>query len=104
MYVIIWEYRVKQERVDEFEKIYAESGAWVELFKNGSGYLGTELLRAPSDRYLYLTIDRWASMTDYESFLSAWKNEYEELDVQCEGLTEQETLVGTWKTISSKRR
>jgi heme-degrading monooxygenase HmoA len=104
MYVIIWEYRVRQERVDEFEKIYGENGTWVELFQNGSGYLGTDLLRDPCDRYRYLTIDRWASIADYESFLSSWKNQYEEVDTQCEGLTERETSLGKWETISSKRR
>ena len=102
MYVIIWEYRVRQERVDEFERIYGESGPWVELFQNGRGYLGTELLRDSSDRYL--TIDRWDSLSNYESFLSAWKKEYENLDAQCAGLTEQENSLGKWETISSKRR
>ena len=104
MYVIIWEYRVRPERVEEFEKIYGESGTWAELFQNGSGYLGTELLGDPGDRYRYLTIDRWHSLSDYESFLSAWKTEYENLDAQCEGLTEQETSLGKWETTSSKRR
>jgi heme-degrading monooxygenase HmoA len=104
MYVIMWEYRVKPERVDEYERIYGESGAWAELFQNGSGYLGTELLRDPGDRYRYLTIDRLHALSDYESFLSAWKKEYENLDAQCEGLTEQEISLGMWEAISSKRR
>ena len=104
MYIIIWEYHVKPKRVDEFERIYGESGPWVELFQNGNGYLGTELLRDPSDQYHYLTIDRWDSLSDYESFLSTWKKEYENLDAQYEGLTEQETSLGKWETISSKRR
>ena len=104
MYVIIWEYRVRKERLNEFERIYGESGAWAELFKNGSGYLGTELLRISSDRFHYLTIDRWVSITDYESFLSTWKTEYENLDAQCESLTERETSLGKWETISSKKR
>jgi heme-degrading monooxygenase HmoA len=104
MYVIIWEYRVRPERVDEFEKIYGGNGTWAELFQNGSGYLGTELLRDSNDRYHYLTIDRWHSLADYESFLSDLKKEYENLDAQCEGLTEQETSLGKWEIISSKRR
>jgi heme-degrading monooxygenase HmoA len=95
---------VRRERVDEFERIYGESGSWVELFQNGSGYLGTELLRDSRDAYRYLTIDRWHSLADYESFLSAWKTEYENLDAQCGSLTEQENLVGKSVIISSKKR
>jgi len=104
MYVIIWEYRVRPEHIAEFEKIYGENGAWAELFLTGIGYLGTELLRDPGDLQHYLTIDRWASKNNYEGFLSDRKKEYEKLDAQCEGLTEQETLLGKWELILRETR
>ena len=104
MYVIIWEFYVKAEHLSEFEKIYREGGTWVDLFQKQNGYLGTELLRAPGDHQRYITIDRWSSSADYESFLSQWKKEYEELDRQCEGLTEQEILFGKWKVVDYEVR
>ena len=104
MYVSIWEYRVKPGRAADFEEIYGEGGQWVELFQRGKGYLGTELLHASSDPDHYLTVDRWVSVTHYESFLSNWKKEYEDLDTQCEDLTEQESLIGNWESFSSKTR
>jgi heme-degrading monooxygenase HmoA len=103
MYVIIWEYQVNAEHSVEFEKIYSVTGAWADLFHKQKGYLGTELLHDPQDREWYITIDRWASRGDYESFLSQWKIEYQALDTQCEGLTEQETLLGEWKTIDQEK-
>lgn len=104
MYVIIWEYRVSTERTAEFEQIYHPGGRWTELFKNGNGYVGTELLRDPEDHQRYITIDRWVSSEDYEVFLSQWKKEYEALDSQCEGLTEQEKLSGKWRSVSFETR
>ena len=104
MFVIIWEFRVKAEQLAEFEKIYGEDGAWVELFQKQSGYLGTELLHDPQNRERYITIDRWSSSADYEVFLSQSKKDYEELDSQCEGLTEQEILFGKWKVVDYKVR
>ena len=104
MYVIIWEYHVKAEHTTEFEKIYGAMGAWAELFQKENGYLGTELLRDPQDRERYITIDRWASIRNYESFLSQWKEGYEALDAQCERLTEQETMLGRWETIDRNTR
>jgi heme-degrading monooxygenase HmoA len=94
MYVIIWEYRVKAEQLAAFEKIYASEGAWADLFRKEEGYLGTELLRDSTTPHRYITIDRWTSSAAYESFRSQWKSEYARLDAQCEGLTEQETLLG----------
>jgi heme-degrading monooxygenase HmoA len=104
MYVIIWEYRVKPGRAADFEEIYGESGQWVELFQKGKGYLGTELLHDSRDPDHYLTIDRWVSLTDYESFVSNWRKEYQDLDAQCEDLTGQESPLGNWQSISSKTR
>jgi len=99
MYVIIWEYQVRAENVAEFEEVYSGTGAWAKLFQKSKAYLGTELVSEEGHPHRYITIDRWTSSQDYESFLSAWKNEYAILDAQCEGLTEAETLVGKGKTI-----
>ncbi len=103
MYVIIWEYQVRAERVAEFEEIYSPAGIWAKLFQKSKGYLGTELLAGERRAHRYLTIDRWRSAQDYESFLEEWKQDYEDLDAQCGGLTESETLLGTWGEILPKR-
>ena len=94
MYIIIWEYQVRPEKQTEFEKIYASNGAWAELFKKGNGCLGTELIHSTEHPAQYLTIDRWDSEKNYESFLLQHKEEYKNLDVQCEGLTEKEGCLG----------
>ncbi len=99
MYVIIWEYQVKADRVANFEKIYSANGKWAELFRKDESFLGTELLRDENHPHRYITIDRWTSLQDYESFLSRWKTEYAILDAQCGMLTEQETLLGKWESI-----
>jgi heme-degrading monooxygenase HmoA len=98
MYVIIWEYQVRAEFVVKFEEIYSAKGAWAKLFQKSRGYLGTELLADEGQPHRYITIDRWASSKEYESFLSEWKNEYADLDAKCEGLTERETPLGKWET------
>lgn len=100
MYIIIWEYRVKPERVAEFEEVYAANGAWAQLFKKEAGYLATELLNDPNEAYRYITIDRWKSSQDYEAFLLQWEAEYAALDTQCEHLTEQESLLGKWEPVT----
>jgi heme-degrading monooxygenase HmoA len=97
LHIIFWEYHVKPEKLSEFESIYSLNGAWAELFKRSSGYLGTELLRDETNPQRYLTIDRWVSKEDYEAFLSQHEKEYKMLDAQCEGLTENESLLGRWE-------
>ena len=104
MYVIIWEYQVKADRTDEFEQIYHSNGAWEELFRKGTGYISTDLLRHKMHPQKYITLDRWDSAKDYEAFRAQCKKEYETLDAQCEGLTERETLLGKWESINNETR
>ncbi|HLO14602.1 MAG TPA: antibiotic biosynthesis monooxygenase family protein [Anaerolineales bacterium] len=96
MHVIIWEYQVKTERIAEFEDIYSPNGTWTKLFHKSKGFLGTELLRDIKDPHRYITIDRWASPQDHESFLLQWKTAYDALDNQCSALTSKEVFLGNW--------
>lgn len=96
MYVIIWEYQVKPERVADFESIYAPEGTWAQLFKKRAGYLGTELLRDSNHPQRYITIDRWVSSEAYNSFQAKWQDEYKALDEHCKDLTDCESFLGTF--------
>jgi heme-degrading monooxygenase HmoA len=102
MYIIIWEYHVKAEKLTEFKGIYSPDGTWAKLFQKSTGYLGTELLRDEANPLCYLTIDRWESREEYEAFLSAWEQAYAEMDAKCEGLTERESLLGRFDFIMNK--
>ena len=104
MYVIIWEYQVKPDQIAAFEEAYAAEGAWAQVFQKHPGYLSTELLRDPGQPQRYMTIDRWDSSKQYESFLLQWETEYAALDAQFDGLTEKEFLSGTWESISTETR
>ena len=99
MYVLLWEYQVKAEKLSEFEEFYSPWGTWANLFKKSNGYLGTELLRDEKQSQRYLTIDRWDSKESYEAFQSQWKKEYKALDARCEGLTKWESLLGKWNSV-----
>ena len=99
MYIIIWEYHVKAEHGSEFEKVYASNGTWAELFINGKGYLGTELLQSDNSPDIYTTIDRWDFKESYERFLSQWQAEYIKMDEKCEWLTDHEKRIGGFRQI-----
>lgn len=95
MYVIIWEFKAKEGCETEFEELYGPQGEWVQLFRRGEGYLGTELLRDTAQARRYLILDRWVSVEAYEVFRSLWKNEYKTLDARGETLTAREAWVGS---------
>jgi heme-degrading monooxygenase HmoA len=96
MFVVVWHFEIAEEKVAAFEAAYAPDGAWAQLFRTSSKYLGTELLR---DAYIpgaYLTIDRWASEDDFRAFRKQNDQAYETLDRSCDDLTNRETRIGAY--------
>jgi|SRR5271157_104529 len=103
MHVIIWEFTVREEHIQEFIRVYNSDGDWAQLFKRADGYLGTELLRSSAEPDIFvttdfLTIDRWESATCFDIFLKQFAAEYQRLDKQLEGYTLAEKKVGVFAT------
>ena len=96
MYKYIWQYYVKYDFIEEFEKIYGADGAWAKLFKRSNGYKNTELLHDSANERRFVTIDSWISRSAYETFLKQFASDFEELDKICESLTEEEMFLGSF--------
>jgi heme-degrading monooxygenase HmoA len=60
----------------EFERAYGPDGEWAEFFRDGEGYIGTELLRDVENPGRYLVIDRWESREAYQRFVELQREEY----------------------------
>jgi heme-degrading monooxygenase HmoA len=99
MYFIIWDFLVKKDLADEFERAYGNEGTWVSFFKKGTGYLSTFLIKDVTNDRRYITIDRWESKKDYDSFKKGNEEEYRIIDSQCEFLTDEEKLIGYFSDL-----
>jgi heme-degrading monooxygenase HmoA len=98
MYVIVWEFVVRPEKIDAFVAAYKSDGAWAQLFAQADGYIGTELLLATErdQGMTYVTIDRWQHAEDFTRFQEQFGDEYKALDTELEGLTVSERKMGTF--------
>ena len=99
MYKIIWKFKIKPELRNEFEAVYQSDGKWAQLFRQATGYVGTELLHDVGEDPSYITIDTWVSLKDFEEFKIKWKNEYRICDQECEKLTVSETYIGSFYSV-----
>lgn len=100
MYMYIWEFQVIPGSETEFERIYGATGDWVQLFKQGQGYIKTELHRDTNKKGRYLTIDYWVSKKACETFREQFNCEFEALDKHCESLTEREIQIGEFLSVT----
>ena len=100
MFVIVWEFVVKRDRLAEYERAYASAGDWAQLFRRAEGFVDTALLRDREDRTRFLTIDTWLSRDAYDAFRAAFDTEYVALDARTEAFTESERRIGVYETVT----
>jgi len=101
-YLALWEFQVKPESISAFEETYGPDGAWAQLFRHSPDYLGTDLVRDLNYPGRYLTVDRWTSRDALQRFKHDHQSAYQELDQQCESLTEREVFLGEFESVGAK--
>lgn len=99
MHVIMWEFVVDPEKIDDFLAAYKSDGDWAQLFGLADGYEGTELLSSADIKGRFVTIDRWRNVDDFTRFKERFGQQYKNLDLRCEGLTLNETKLGTFTVL-----
>jgi heme-degrading monooxygenase HmoA len=99
IFVRIWRFQARADKVAEFQIAYGSDGAWAALFRHGAGYLGTELFESTVEPAIYITVDRWKSAEAWQRFRHQWSEEYAALDRRCEGLTVAEAEIGAFLKV-----
>ena len=109
MIALLFSYEVRDAA--EFERVYGPDGEWAEFFRQGRGFIGTELLRdvegwaedrAPSARGgRYLVIDRWESADAYNAFVAERREEYMERVDATRFRYDSELRFGTFENVWS---
>lgn len=100
MVQFIWEFIVRPDKIEEFERSYSASGPWAQLFRRSQGYQSTQLLRDNENARRFLTIDRWDGIASYRAMREQFASEYEDLDRAYEALTETERNIGVFEVAT----
>jgi heme-degrading monooxygenase HmoA len=99
MLLIVWEYMVRPDRVEEFEALYRPDGEWVDLLKKSPGFVSTTLMRDVRDPLRYIISDRWNSETSYDSLIRDFADEYAALNARGERTHRAEHLIGRFHFV-----
>jgi hypothetical protein len=94
---IIWQFRAKASKKNDFERVYGWKGTWAKLFGRFPEYQGTILLQDVTDPLMFVVIDRWAERDSFTRFREQFASEYDRLDEECNALTDEEKLIGIFR-------
>ncbi|HSX21896.1 MAG TPA: antibiotic biosynthesis monooxygenase [Gaiellaceae bacterium] len=96
MIALVFSYEVRDS--EAFEQAYGNEGDWAQFFQQGTGYIGTELLRDVEIPSRYLVIDRWESAEAYNAFATAHRDEYMHRVDDTRFYYDQELRLGTFES------
>lgn len=85
-----------------FEQAYGAGGDWARFFRQGQGYVGTELLRDLEEPGRFVVVDRWESSEAYNAFAHEHRHEYMRRVDETAYLYEQELRFGTFENVWSE--
>ena len=102
MIALVFSYEVTRDTA-EFERVYGIDGEWAEFFRQGRGYIGTELLRDVEAPGRYLVIDRWESPEAYNAFIAEHQAEYVERSDDARVYYDQELRLGSFENVLGHR-
>jgi heme-degrading monooxygenase HmoA len=94
---LVFRYEVRDS--EAFERTYGPEGEWARFFRQGRGYIGTELLRDVDEPDRYLVIDRWESSDAYNAFLIEHNDEYMRRADESSFHYVQELRFGTFENV-----
>ena len=97
MLLVLWEYQVKLDRVEEFESMYRPDGPWTHFFRDCPAFVSITLwkdLRRPGR---YLVADRWTSEMMYVEFVQERATPIAELSARGARLWTSEREVGRYE-------
>ena len=97
MIALVFSYEVREPAA--FERAYGADGEWAEFFRQGSGYVGTELLRDVELPTRYMVIDRWESADAYNAFAAEHRDEYMRRVDDTRFFYVQELRFGTFENV-----
>jgi heme-degrading monooxygenase HmoA len=94
---LVFSYEVRDAA--EFERVYGPDGEWARFFRQGRGYVGTELLRDVEAPSRYLVVDRWESADAYNAFVGERREEYMERVDATRYSYDSELRFGTFESV-----
>ncbi len=95
-------FRYEVREPDEFVRVYGPEGDWAQFFRQGRGYMGSELLHDLEEPERFLVVDRWESAEAYNAFLAEHEAEYVRRSDEARMYYVQELRFGTFENVWSE--
>ena len=99
MVAVVWQFDIRPEASDDFERLYGADGPWTKLSRRSRSYLGSSFLRDIGSENRYLLVEYWGEMMVYEKHLVDLSEQVKALEEQRARLVERMETVGVFTAL-----
>src|SRR6478736_6507349 len=99
MVAVVWQFDIRPEAADDFERLYGADGEWTKLSRRSRSFLGSSFLKAMGSDTRYLLVEYWGEMVVYEKHLVDFSDELEALEKARQRLVERMETVGVFTAL-----
>lgn len=84
MVAVGWQFEIKPELQQEFERFFGADGEWTRLSRRSRSFLGSSFLRDLAEPARYLLIEYWSEAFVYDRHLADFRSEMGRLEAERE--------------------
>jgi quinol monooxygenase YgiN len=96
---VVWQFDIRPESSDDFERLYGADGPWTKMSRRSRSFLGSSFLRAIGSENRYLLVEYWGEMMVYEKHLADLSEQVKALEEQRARLVERMETVGVFTAL-----
>ncbi len=104
MVAVVWQFDVRPEVSNEFERLYGADGTWTKLSRRSRSFLGSSFLRDIGSSTRYLLVEYWSEMVVYEKHLADFGEQVKALELQRAQIVERMETVGVFTALDTPDR
>ena len=104
MVAIVWQFTVRDNKGDEFERFYGADGEWTRVSRRSRSFLGSSFLRDLAAPARYLLIEYWSEMVVYEKHVTDFTREMNLLERRRDEFAERVESMGVFSALDVPER
>lgn len=104
MVAVVWQFTIKENKGEEFERFYGADGEWTRISRRSRSFLGSSFLRDLAVPSRYLLVEYWSEMLVYEKHVTDFTREMKMLEERRDAFTHTVESLGVFTALDVPAR
>ena len=104
MVAVVWQFTVREDKTEEFERFYGADGDWTKLSRRSRSFIGSSFLKDLAIPTRYLLVEYWSEMLVYEKHTADFDAQIKALEERRREFTASVESLGLFSALDVPSR